>query len=124
MAIKQSEVLQQRLDAHTKIRDDLAREIKEKQRDLAKKETGIINITKQLNAAKFAERDPSIKITDHALVRYMERKLGVNRTDFIDQILTDNVRRLIKIGKGNGTFPWADGLSVVVKNYSIITITE
>ena len=60
-------------------------------------------------------------ISDHAIVRYLERVKGVNMTELENEILNENTIGLVKKFEGVGTFP-CNGFRIVVKNNVVVTI--
>jgi hypothetical protein len=54
-----------------------------------------------------------IKVSDHALVRYIERILGENLDPIRQLILTDELLCQVKALKGNGTFIFHDHTAIV-----------
>ena len=81
------------------------------------------------NTARIKEIDETFKrleepiiVTDHALVRYMERVKGVDTDAIRKEMLPAKTEELIRL-LGNATYP-IDGTNAkaVVKNNAIITI--
>ena len=62
-----------------------------------------------------------LTISDHALIRYLERSVGVN-TDEIRQSILDTIGSVSKLG--NGKFPIGDGIRAVVKDRVVVTIID
>ena len=66
-----------------------------------------------------------IRISDHALVRYMERIKGENFDNIRDDILPEKVINAIQTLGGKGEYPVQDGENeymVRIENYTVITI--
>jgi hypothetical protein len=63
----------------------------------------------------------NLKVSEHAIVRYFERVLGSDIGLIEKKILTDEVVALVEKLGGTGTFN-CDGFSVVIKNYTVVTI--
>lgn len=62
-------------------------------------------------------------VTDHALVRFMERVMGLDVHEIIDKhILNDNVRSTINAIGQNGKFPIDENSIAIVQNNTIVTI--
>lgn len=55
-------------------------------------------------------------VTEHAIIRYMERAMGLDLAQVKEQILTG----VPKVG--NGKFPLTCGLKAVVKDGSVVTV--
>lgn len=64
---------------------------------------------------------PSIRISDHALLRYLERRRGLDREAIEAEILTDQLIEQVRVLGGTGKFV-SDGRRVVINNYVIVTI--
>ena len=68
----------------------------------------------------FKEKD--IIVTEHAVLRYLERIMGFDLEQINKSLLTDDVK--LMIGKmGDGKYP-IDGGRMIVKNNTIISITN
>lgn len=59
-------------------------------------------------------------MSEHALVRYFERVKGFNIKDIEDELLNENLIKMVET-LGNGTFP-NDNYSLVIKDNVIVTI--
>jgi len=69
------------------------------------------------------EDSGNIRVSEHAIVRYLERIKGFDILEIEKEILNEEVRELIgKLG-GNGTYPNKD-FRVIIKNYTITTVTK
>ena len=66
-----------------------------------------------------------IKVTDHAILRYLERSSGLDFQQTKQRILTPRLVAAIQ-KLGNGEIPLSDGSNMiaVVKNNTVITIKE
>lgn len=89
------------------------------QRDLAMKKKELKSYQIELDKL---ENKVEIGVSDHALVRYMERVMGVDTDALRKEILTEKVVNYIHYFKGSGSFPAASGISYIVKDYVITTI--
>lgn len=88
-----------------------------KQKELSTK-TKIVQSLKQKMATVNAGKPI---ITDHAVVRYLERVKGMNIAEVEKEILSEATIELVKKFEGVGTFP-CDGFRIVVKNNVVVTI--
>lgn len=68
---------------------------------------------------KLNSKPNNIQITDHAMIRYIERVLGVNVKAIKEKILTQTVLDAIKLGATSVT---SNGAKLTIKNNTIITI--
>ena len=67
-------------------------------------------------------KDRDLIVSEHAIVRYLERVETVNPSEVPRKILTDKLREMVAT-LGNGTYPVNDFL-VVVKNNVVITVKK
>ena len=70
-------------------------------------------------------KQKEIRVSDHALLRYLERNLGLNFSETKKKILTQKLTLAIE-KLGDGEFPLMDGTQMVavVRNRTIVTIKE
>jgi chromosome segregation ATPase len=69
------------------------------------------------------ERETAVPlVTEHAVLRYAERVLGVDTEDIKSRILTQDLAGKIK-SLGSGKYPIGDGRRAVVKGNVIVSIT-
>ena len=61
-------------------------------------------------------------ITDHALIRYFERILGVDLTEIKKKLTAEVGGVAVKLG--DGKYPLSEGGQAVVLNNKIVTITK
>ena len=67
------------------------------------------------------DEDTSIRVSEHAIVRYFERVKGFNIIDIEKEILTDEVLDLVdKLGVTGG-YPNKD-FKVLIKNFTVTTV--
>jgi len=64
----------------------------------------------------------NLELTEHAICRYLERVKGVTPEEIMDEIITDDVKRMVETLGPNGKYPIAGGHRLVVKNNRIVTI--
>ena len=69
------------------------------------------------------KKNNKLAITDHAIVRFMERASEFDRRAFVEAIIDDETKGLIK-RLGNGKYPIGHGCRAVIKNNVIITIID
>lgn len=65
-------------------------------------------------------KEYELVITDHAIVRYVERHLGFDVQEFVALVQKKLVPAAAVLGDGD--FPLTDGLVAVVRNKTVITI--
>lgn len=68
--------------------------------------------------AKIAQTNKPLRVSDHAVVRYLQRKLGLNLDQVRAEILTpDLVEKIVRLGDGKYGM-------VVVKDRTVVTYLE
>ncbi|GEM_PF-3178609 len=107
----------------TYLEDDLhsiKQTISDKQKEYNEKRKILDKVKKRLNSMNPEGRP---KISDHAIVRYMERIKGVNISEVENEILTPNVLALIEKLGPNGTYP-NENFSVILQNNVAVTVVN
>ena len=90
------------------------KETKEEQEKLTKVKSAL---------KKFNESNTEPVVTEHALLRYCERVLGIDLEEVKSKILSDQVRGHID-HFGSGTFPNnGAGFKVIVKKRQVVSVT-
>ena len=72
---------------------------------------------------KIIAQDQSLSVSEHAVIRYLERIEGVDIAAIEQKILTDKLRAMVKVLGGKGEYP-VDGFKVVLKDYKIVTVKK
>jgi len=62
-----------------------------------------------------------LHVSDHALLRYLERAKGLDREAVEAEILTDELVYQVRILGGTGKFV-SEGRRVVVEDFTVVTI--
>lgn len=62
-----------------------------------------------------------INVSDHAVIRYLERVLGMDIEELKQDIITDDIARKIK-AMGNGNYGIEGGFRMIVKDNVVLTI--
>ena len=62
----------------------------------------------------------SVKITDHALVRYIERVKGINLDSIREEILSSGIPEIVNELGDNGIYPFGN-FKVVIRDRTLIT---
>lgn len=68
-----------------------------------------------------ALKPKAIRISDHAIVRYLERKMGLDVETIRKSILESELPAMVGALGGSGKFP-VNGYQVVLKDYTVVTI--
>lgn len=105
--------IEDRLSSLRKQDKNLKKQIREEERRLLTAKEKLERLTKKAE-------EPIL--TDHALVRYIERVKGIDIAQMKKEILNDKLRDLIST-LGNGKFP-CDGFTAIVKDNQVITILD
>lgn len=93
-------------------------EITKKQKEVTAKQRALAKLRKE--AAKF-KGGLGIKITDHAIVRYLQRVKGLDIEEIEREILNPKITNLVEKLGGSGQYP-ADGFSAVLKDFHVVSI--
>jgi hypothetical protein len=93
---------------------ELGRKTKEYQQKLDSVKMLKAEITK-------ASKTTTLKVSDHAIIRYFERVKGYDISEVEKEILSDKIKQMIETLGGNGTYP-NDDYSIVMRDYTVTTI--
>lgn len=111
---KQLERRIEALQAEYKTKDDEAQRLERESDALHQQITGLI--------ARLEELKPrAIRVSDHAVLRYLERKAGIDVEAIRRSILESNLPTMVATLGGSGKFP-INGYQVVLKDYTVVTI--
>lgn len=99
--------------------DMIKLEISNKQRELNVKIKAIAEIEAEMKKLNSGNK---IKISEHALLRYIERVLDMDMEALEESIVSDTTKELIDKLGGTGTYP-SHNFSIVMKDYTVVTIT-
>lgn len=69
-----------------------------------------------------ALKPKAIRVSDHAIVRYLERQAGIDVEAIRTAILSPTLTSAVAVLGGSGRFP-VNGFNVVMKDYTVTTIT-
>jgi hypothetical protein len=89
------------------------------QRQYSEKQNAIEKLNLEINKLNF--KTDKIKVSEHAILRYLERVKGLDINAIEKEILNDKVLGLINTLGGNGTFP-SYNFSVLMKNNTVTTV--
>ncbi len=96
-------------------------EVSTKQREYNQKVQAVKKIREEI---KSIDVDKTIKVSEHAIVRYFERVKGYNISDIEKEILSQEVVSMAEKLGGNGSYPNTGGFKVLMKNFTVTTIIE
>ena len=97
----------------------LIKEIEEKQIEASKLKRELGKIKQQIENLK-SKDNGKIIITEHALLRYIERVLGINLNELQQRILDESDMKTIR-SLGNCTYP-KDGFKLKIKDGKVLTV--
>lgn len=80
------------------------------------------NLGKIREEIKKLKEGNKIIVSEHAMLRYIERVLGIDLKEIEKCILTDEVKEQYKI-VGNGRFPINDEFRALIRDNVVVTIT-
>ena len=69
------------------------------------------------------EKNNNIKVSEHAIIRYLERVKGLDISQIENEILSPDVLRLVDTLGGTGKYPNND-FKVVLSEYTVTTILK
>lgn len=95
----------------------LGDECRRQQRELNMKQSELREINAKIES--FAEKE--VVVSEHALLRYIERVFKVDLDEIRDVILTEKTKQMIKFSKGNCTVKM-DGIELIVKNNVVTSV--
>jgi predicted transcriptional regulator len=121
MSLKQAQELKALKTRSVKL-DSEYKELMKDVTELDRRRERIEKQRKELKAKiKQMEASDNIVVTEHAILRYLERIMNIDIEELRAEILTDKTRQQIKT-LGNGRYPLEKGGKAVVKNNSIVSV--
>lgn len=111
--------LKDRLEYLKREQKDLDEEVRSLQKKLSKKSKEIEQVKAAIEEEELRNRP--ISVTDHALIRYMERVLGIDVEKIRNDMITEETKRVI-YSVGSGKIPIGDGHRLWVKDRTITTV--
>ena len=120
MSVKNSETLKQLKSRKAKLEAELQFLADERSSAMSKYDKAK-NQIKQIETEidQLTKSEPVV--TEHAIIRYMERVRNYDIEILENEILTDDLKTQIKT-LGNGKYPIGNGFRAVVKDNSIVSI--
>lgn len=67
------------------------------------------------------ESDKTVRISEHALLRYFERVKGYDLEQIQQNILSNELKQIVETLGGSGTYPFENN-KLIMKEYTIVTI--
>ncbi len=124
MSVKSMTELKKLNTLQSKLQGEM--EVLKNQKELLAKE--ITTKNEQINnvkheIAKLKKRSQELIVSEHAILRYMERVLKLDIAAFANSILTDEVRKEHKL-IGNGTYSVNNSeYQLVIRNNVVVSVT-
>lgn len=119
MSLTSSHMLKQLQSQKTKLEEEL-KVINAEVNRVRRQQKGLLSNLNTINQKIKNMMSTEVILTEHAILRYLERVKGVNMEDVKDTILDDDTKSKIEV-LGSGKFP-KEGYTLVVKNNTIISI--
>ena len=122
MKVKDNQILKQLHSRKAKLEVDLIenqRQVDEALSRHGKTKSQLNTVRKEISALQEKE----ITVTEHAMLKYLERMYGVDLEDLKKIILTESLKNAI-IAYGDGKYPIDLGKVVVVGNSIVTVINE
>lgn len=95
-----------------------------KREEVSRIEKGLDHLAGEINRLKrnLEELKPkAVRVSDHAVLRYLERKAGIDVEAIRKSILESDLPAMVGALGGSGKFP-INGYQVVLKDYTVVTI--
>ena len=122
MAIKEKEELKKLNTLQVKLQSEIEAIKIEREILNNKLQSAERNLGKIREEIKKVKEGNKIIVSEHAMLRYIERVLGINLKEIEKCILTDEVKEQYKI-VGNGRFPINDEFRALIRDNVVVTIT-
>lgn len=100
-------------------RNLVIKEIDEKQSEASKLRKEMGQIKQQMDNLK-SKAEGNIVVSEHAMLRYIERVLGINLDELQQKILSDSEAKIVS-AMGNCTYP-RDGFKIKIQNGTVVTV--
>ncbi len=111
--------LERELSQLKRERCDTSDEYREVKRKIDHQEREIHTLTKKITALK----KNNLVVTEHAIVRYLERVEGIDMEAIKERILPLDVLKKIRALKGsNATYPCDRGFSIRLQEGAVVTV--
>lgn len=121
MKSKELKALDAQLKVSIQMSENLKSDISQKQKEYFQMVKDIKNTQKKIDEIKQA--GSQLIITDHAILRYLERVKGINVEEIKEEIITPEIKNIIAtLGSSSGTYPSGTGYSVVLKKNTVVTV--
>lgn len=116
--VRKLKELKSRLAVHKAEREGILEELRLRQRELSAKDKTIKHFQEEIARLNGSS---GIKVSEHAILRYLERAEGLNIEDIEKKILTEDLVSLTEKLGSTGTYPIGE-VQAVLKNNTVVTI--
>lgn len=114
--------LQSQLSTLEGKRNVLKNQVENIQQELSLANSQMQKIKNEINRLQMFEIK-EINISEHAILRYIERVLMIDIEQIKSNVITDELKKLVSVLGGSGSYPVKD-FKVVMVNKTITTITN
>lgn len=112
------------LESQLKILSGRAKAKKEEFISAQKEYNQMVNSEKQLKGKIEALQKPKgLRVTEHAILRYLERVNKINLKEIEKAILTPELVKMTEVLGTNGKFPVSD-FNIVIRDGSVVTVEK
>ena len=121
MSIKQTQELKNLQTRRAKLdlkSNSLSKEVSDLKKELSRYLNQISKIDIKI---KELSNNKDIIVSEHAILRYLERKYSLNLDDIRAEIVSNTTRKLV-YEFGSGKYPIGDSHKVIIKNNVAITV--
>ncbi len=95
----------------------LEKEAKEKQQEHSKALNQLHSVNREIKGLQ----ESKVIVSEHAILRYLERVMNVDIEQIRSLILTEDNVTLIE-NMGSGKYPIGNGMKAVVKNKTVVSV--
>ena len=98
--------------------------LKEQKRIIDKDLFGLENSLKSLEQKIKNLQNSDLIVSEHAIIRYIERVIGINIEEIVEKIATEKVKKMAECC-GNGLYPSENGeFKLKINNNVVVTIVN
>jgi hypothetical protein len=112
--------LQSQLNAMIVDLELMKQDMSRRSKEINIKQNQVIELKEKIRALN--NKTGTLKITEHALLRYLERVKGIDLQQIENEIINQSLNDMVATLGDSGTFPHPNGYKIVVKDSTIVTI--
>lgn len=121
MSVKQSQTLKSLQTRKSKALAEL-QAAKDERKEVSNTINHISNLLKNLDKQIEELTDKELVVSEHAILRYLERKYSLDLEVIRKEIATDSVKDQHSM-LGSGKYPIGDGMKAVIKDNTVVSVT-